>query len=74
MLQPVRNCPAGWPKGVSPEVPPKPDHLRNRHNQPIPEEKEEEECNYLEPIQRDCYEEPTYIDMTTVAVYNCSSL
>ena len=46
---------------MRPEVPPKPDRMRDRHNQPEPEE----ECNYLEPIQRHPYEEPIYIDMTT---------
>ena len=42
---------------------PKPDHLRNRHSQQEPEE--DEECEYLEPIQKHWYEEPTYIDMQT---------
>ena len=62
MLQSITKCPAEWPAGARAKVPPKPDHLRNGHNQPEPEE----ECEYLEPIQRHQYAEPTYTDDTVM--------
>ena len=40
-----RKCPAGWPAGVRPDLPPKPDQLKNRNAEP-----EEEKCEYLEPV------------------------
>ena len=41
--------------GVRPEIPPKPDHLKNRHMAPV----EEEECVYLKLIQVHEYSELT---------------
>ena len=49
---------------MRPKVPPKSDCLGNRHNQPEPEE--EEECEYLKPIQRYQYAEPSYTDDTVM--------
>ena len=51
-----RRCPAGWPKGVRPEVPPKPDCLKNKFIAHVNEK--EGECRFLELVQHYVYEEP----------------
>ena len=56
MLCTARRHQLGWPTGVRPDLPPKPDHLRNK--QFSQQEQEEEECKYLEPVPRHEYEEP----------------
>ena len=56
MLCISRRIPAGWPTGVTPDFPSKPDCLQNKQfNQ---QEQEEEEYEYLEPVPRYEYEEP----------------
>ena len=42
--------------GVRPEIPPKPDHLKNKHLTLVDEE---EECEYHKPIQNHVYTELT---------------
>ena len=59
MLEP-RKCPAGWPAGVRSDLPSKLDHLKNRNAQP------EEECEYLEPVQRHVSTEPTPMEESEV--------
>ena len=54
-----RKHPAGWPVVVRPEIPPKPDRLRNRHVASV----DKEECEYLEPIQNHVYEVSQYKTM-----------
>ena len=52
-----RKCPAG----VMPDLPPKPDHLKNRNVEP-----EEEDCEYLEPVQQHVYTELTLTEESEV--------
>ena len=47
-----RKGPEAWPKGVRPEVPRKPERLKNRVTI-------QEDCEYLEPALSHVYEEPT---------------
>ena len=56
MFQP-RKCPAG----IRPNLPHKPDHLQ-RNREPV----EEEECEYLEPVQRHEYAEPTPMEESEI--------
>ena len=56
-----RKCPAGWLAGVRPNLPPKPNHL-NRNKEP----EEEQEYEYLEPVQRHEYAEPTSIEESEI--------
>ena len=46
-----RKHPEGWPKGVRPKAPPKPDRLNRKVSI-------QEECEYLEPVNSYVYEEP----------------
>ena len=60
MFQP-RKCPAGGPAGVRPNLPHKPDCLK-RNREPV----EEDEFEYLEPVQRHEYAEPTPMEESEI--------
>ena len=49
--------PAGWPADIRPKLPPKLDLVPNNKYA-----EQEQECEYLEPVQRHVYTEPTPID------------